>query len=106
MNNSDQPAMPTSVTYKKLLITTEDITGRRTDHGMQDFKEQFSGLTKREHLAGLAMQGLCIDSQMNGVATVKLAVVMADALLKELDKCVLLCANCHAEEHEKIRKAG
>jgi hypothetical protein len=86
MSNGSTPAMPTSITYKKLLITTEDITGRRTDHGMQDFTERMDGLTKREHLAGLAMQGLCIDSQMNGVATVKLAVLMADALLKELDK--------------------
>lgn len=25
-----------------------------------------------------------------------------DTIKKELDKCVLLCANCHAEEHEKL----
>lgn len=25
---------------------------------------------------------------------------------KELDKCVLLCANCHAEEHERIDNIG
>tara|TARA_B110000908_G_C9806135_1_gene250802 strand:- start:20 stop:415 length:396 start_codon:yes stop_codon:yes gene_type:complete len=24
----------------------------------------------------------------------------------EIDKCVLLCANCHAEEHERIRRVG
>lgn len=27
-----------------------------------------------------------------------------ESLKVELDKCVLLCANCHAEEHEKIDK--
>lgn len=25
---------------------------------------------------------------------------------KEIDKCILLCANCHAEEHDRIRKYG
>jgi hypothetical protein len=26
-----------------------------------------------------------------------------DAVKKELDKCLILCANCHREEHEKLR---
>lgn len=28
-----------------------------------------------------------------------------NVIVKELDKCVLLCANCHAEEHDK-NKSG
>jgi hypothetical protein len=24
-----------------------------------------------------------------------------DTLLREIEKCSLLCANCHAEEHER-----
>jgi len=90
MNNSDQPAMPTSVTYKKLLITTESITGRRTDHGMQDFKEQFSGLTKREHFSVLALQGLLSytgeDQLVGSTVFARAAVRYADELLKELER--------------------
>lgn len=26
-----------------------------------------------------------------------------DRVKKELDKCILLCSNCHREEHDKIR---
>jgi hypothetical protein len=25
-----------------------------------------------------------------------------DTLLREIEKCSLLCANCHAEEHERF----
>lgn len=27
-----------------------------------------------------------------------------DKLKQEADKCVLLCANCHAEEHERLEQ--
>lgn len=29
-----------------------------------------------------------------------------DAVKIELDKCILLCSNCHAEEHEKLFVEG
>ena len=29
-----------------------------------------------------------------------------ETLKKEADKCILLCSNCHAEEHERLYEAG
>lgn len=29
-----------------------------------------------------------------------------EELVKETDKCVLLCSNCHAEEHERLFEEG
>lgn len=29
-----------------------------------------------------------------------------EVLITEADKCILICANCHAEEHEKLRQSG
>ena len=51
-----------------------------------DFLEY--GLSKREHFAGLAMQGMLCDSGLKLVHAkyAEYAVDMADALLKELDK--------------------
>lgn len=48
------------------------------------------GLTKREYLAGLAMQGICAnpttDIKPHGEAIAIIAVECADALLKELSE--------------------
>ena len=67
--NSQQPANPTPY-YD----------------GLELYCDQ-QGLTKREHFAGLAMQGM-IKSMMTQHLehTAERAVFMADALLKELDK--------------------
>jgi hypothetical protein len=81
MNNKDMPAMPQPIAANEneFLDTNEYSKGN-------------SGLTKRDHFAGLAMQGLChaIDSQgtwAHDAETVAgTAVRYADALLVELDK--------------------
>ena len=66
MNNADMPAMP------------HDIV----------FGYDPTGLTKREHFAGLAMQGLMADEeeyrQWSDLA--KDSVAVADALLKALEQ--------------------
>ena len=28
------------------------------------------------------------------------------SLKEEVDKCILLCSNCHAEEHQRLYEAG
>ena len=78
MNNPDMPAMPLTGDAYIDLNGTSHCEGAIQD-GM--------GLTKREHFAGLVMQGLvglkgsdCSDSDI----TAKQCVRMADALLKEL----------------------
>jgi hypothetical protein len=63
MNNSDMPAMPVS--------------------GDMRYDTIYSGLTKREHFAGLAMQALL--THYGTAANETYAVVYADALLKALE---------------------
>ena len=74
MNNSEMPAMPTE---------------QSTEHFSQASTHYSTGLTKREHFAGLAMQGL-ISAGVNGLPSAEeiafLAVKGADALLLELSK--------------------
>jgi hypothetical protein len=74
MNNADAPAMPISV--------SSSIDGNMCS---SDF-EYGEGLTKREHFAGLAMQGLVSHYGADGASDCSvLACKYADALLKELD---------------------
>jgi hypothetical protein len=74
MNNADIPAMP---------VNAHDY------HNNGGYECESFGLTKREHFAAMAIQGLitlkgsdCMDKDI----TAKQCVAMADALLKELER--------------------
>ena len=83
MKNADMPAMPQPIAANEteVIDTNEYCPGN-------------AGLTKREHFAGLAMQGL-LSSTLFTVSetpeywmkdTIEAAVEFADALLIELEK--------------------
>lgn len=88
MNNSDMPAMPLSGD------AYQDFAGYDETRNTS-YNPECQGLTKREHFAGLAMQGLIASLALFTTAstteywkknTIEAAVEFADALLKELDK--------------------
>jgi hypothetical protein len=82
MKNSDEPAMPGKVTLDR---TTYEF--KPFQFGNDDF--ECAGLTKREHFAGLAMQGF-ISAGSQGMPTdldvAVMAIKYADALLKALEQ--------------------
>ncbi len=102
MKNADMPAAPCHCPDKgareELLLALRD-TGDFTVPEIKDMANKMSrhgGLTKREHFAAMAVQGLCAD--MSGVmgrmrhgdsfsgAVAERAVMVADALLSELER--------------------
>ena len=77
MNNSDMPAMPcTGDAYDDVTTTGNSQTTNGT------------GLTKREHFAGMIMSGFAADPEMivGAPALATIAVKWSEALLAELDK--------------------
>ena len=94
MKNSDQPAAPIKLNERFEDCCSGNVTTSECDN-------YFAGLTKREHLAALAMQGLLSNSggpiQQNPMSgfnfcncdeddVAGLSVSLADALLNELEK--------------------
>ena len=58
----------------------------RSEEAMTNGSEVMTGLTKREYLAGLAMQGLMSDSTTEGSyqTLARVSIDMAEALLEEI----------------------
>ena len=87
MKNADKPIYPTT---SQKINETEFF-----EYNLPNKEKQYSGLTKREYFAGLAMQGLLANSYggmtSGGSRTFspneisKLAVLHADELLKQLE---------------------
>ena len=93
MDNKDMPAMPTGLIDEDVLNEDGEYCGQ--------VEAKYTGLTKREHFAGLAMQGLLANSgaaiQSNSQSgfdwcnrdsrrMAGIAVHCADSLLAQLDK--------------------
>ncbi|MEE8299476.1 MAG: hypothetical protein V3R67_08880 [Thermodesulfobacteriota bacterium] len=80
MENPDFPAMP--ISYVEILSASGPQQTR-------DILDVFGGLTKREHFAAMAMQGLISSCDQAGEWTghdcAREAVEAADALLKALE---------------------
>jgi hypothetical protein len=79
MRNSDMPAMPSEFKYHNM-------------QSQRDVHEMNTGLTKREHFAAMAMQGLCNAADNDGTwshdpdIVAPVAVKYADALLAALEE--------------------
>lgn len=81
MKNGNEPATPVRISERHENRQTGQVTVVET--------ESFQGLTKREHFAGLAMQGIInkfafVKGQEDDIA--EISVMVADALLAELEK--------------------
>ena len=88
MKNADKPINP-SISIK--ISDTEFF-----EYNLPNKERQYSGLTKREYFAGLAMQGMLANP--NGVMTesgmwwhspeefARLSIICADELLKQLEE--------------------
>lgn len=86
MKNADKPIYPTT---SKKINDTEFF-----EYELPDKERQYSGLTKREYFAGLAMQGLISTftekASYGGLGTeieetIECAIYYADELLKQLE---------------------
>jgi hypothetical protein len=75
MNNSDMPAMAQQV----MIDAYGDIVTA------SELDKDYMGLTKREHFAGLVMQGLLAEGSWTGQTSAVASVKLADALLKALE---------------------
>ena len=82
MKNQDMPAMP--------VAGKIDLPAPRRGDPLGSYKCEAHGLTKLEHFAGMAMQGLCAsevaDFAFTDIALAETAVLRAKALLEELEK--------------------
>ncbi len=93
IRNGDKPAVPMQATNKLI----EMISTCESDSALDSYISTFGGLTKREQFAMAAMQGILSSpletdklshaaNKSLKVFVVEQAVVIADALLAELDK--------------------
>lgn len=84
MNNSKQPINPTILTR---VGDGDDDFEAANPYNRTGYEMSFSGLTKREHFAGLAMQAMISADVFKSTKHIaEQAVLYADALLLELDK--------------------
>lgn len=69
-----------------VMMNNADMPAMLVPDSMNKYEDEFRGITKREHFAAMAMQGLTASGEHNAMGVVIHAVIMADALLLELEQ--------------------
>ena len=77
MKNADKPIYPTT---SQKINETEFF-----EYNLPNKEKQYSGLTKREYFAGLAMQGLLNNTAFTVKFIASKSVQIAEELLKQLE---------------------
>ena len=79
IKNGDLPAMPTNIDAQTL-----GFVGRMAN--MEDYYRQQAGLTKREHIAAMAMAAILSKPDTTMSYAAREGVMFADELLAELER--------------------
>src|SRR5690348_8068902 len=74
---------------------------------LRDYKSRlFCQICKENHPACLDFHHSDAKTKDGAVANMVVEGYSKENILKEIEKCVVLCKNCHAKEHFRLSSAG
>jgi hypothetical protein len=95
--------------YKKWENNNKEVRKERVKRNREALKQYLGGSYKCEHCGFEHSTSAPFDfhhkdpNDKEGSVSALVQNAALDRLFKEVDKCILLCANCHRIEHERLK---